>query len=141
MNRLFTIAALALGIACRAAWAAPKSRPVMIGGHAQLDACMTYGKVARLGPRRPEDPKSGFLSVRSGPGGAAYFEIDQLHNGDEVIICESVGPWQGVIYPNRGQAFDACGAELSSSLARRTPYVGACRSGWIHERYVEITAG
>lgn len=136
---LLAIAALALLFT--GAEAGSQKRAVTIGGDADLDACATYGKVARLGPRRAEDPKSGFLSVRSGPGGAAYFELDQLHNGNEVIVCETVGPWLGVIYPDRGQAFEICSDEAGASVARRTPYAGACRSGWIHERYVEITAG
>ncbi len=113
----------------------------MIGGHENLDACMTIGHVARLGPVRPEDPKSGFLSVRSGPGGSAYFEIDRVHNGDELIICETVGPWHAVIYPNRGQSFQECYAQINVTIARRIPYRGSCRSGWVHERYIEITAG
>ena len=131
-----TLAALSVS-----AEAASKRTPVMIGGHADLDACMTIGHVARLGPTRPEDPKSGFLSVRSGPGGNAYFETDRVHNGDEVIICETSGPWHAIIYPNRGQSFQDCYAQINVTLARRVPYQGSCRSGWVHERYIEITAG
>ncbi len=95
----------------------------------------------KLGPRRPEDPKSGFLSVRSGPGGSAYFEVDQLHNGDGVIVCGETGPWYPVIYPNRGQSFQSCWSQVSEPRARRVLYTGSCRSGWVHRSYIEITAG
>ncbi|WP_083247372.1 hypothetical protein [Bosea sp. RAC05] len=112
----------------------------MIGGNPQFDACPSSGVVARLGPKRAEDPKSGFLSVRSGPGGAPYFEMDRLFNGDPILVCGSEGPWQAVIYPGRGQTFDDCG-QLGSAIRTRRAYEGPCRSGWLHRNYVEITSG
>jgi hypothetical protein len=129
------LAMLALG-----AQAGSKRTPVMVGGNAEFDACPSAGVVAKLGPRRAEDPKSGFLSVRSGPGGSAYFELDRLYNGDEVLICGSDGAWLAVIYAGRGQNMESCGP-LGSPIRVRRAYEGPCRSGWLHKNYVEITAG
>lgn len=130
------LAGLALG-----AQAGSKRTPVMVGGNAEFDACPSAGVVTKLGPQRAEDPKSGFLSVRSGPGGSAYFELDRLYNGDEVLICGGgEGPWHAVVYPGRGQSMESCGP-LGSPIRVRRVYDGPCRSGWIHKNYVEITAG
>ncbi len=122
------------------AQAQSKRVPVMVGGNPQFDACPSSGVVARLGPKRTEDPKSGFLSVRSGPGGAPYFEMDRLFNGDPILVCGNEGPWHAVIYPGRGQTIDDCGP-LGSPIRNRRAYEGPCRSGWLHRNYVEITAG
>ena len=105
----------------------------------RFDACTSQGIVAKLGPRRPEDPKSGFLSVRSGPGGSGYFETDRVYNGDALIICDSIGPWHAVIYPNRGQSLQECRANMNVKSAGRATYSGPCRSGWVHKNYIEIT--
>ncbi|WP_244543522.1 caspase family protein [Bosea sp. CRIB-10] len=119
--------------------AGPKRTPVMIEADMHLKACPSQGIVAKLGPRRPEDPKSGFLSVRSGPGGSAYVETDRIYNGDILIICDTIGPWHAVIYPNRGQSFQECRAHLNVKSAGRATYSGSCRSGWVHKNYVEVT--
>jgi hypothetical protein len=113
--------------------AGSKRTPVVIG------ACPSQGIVVKLGPRRPEDPKSGFLSVRSGPGGSAYFETGRVYNGDVLIICDTIGPWHAVIYPNRGQSVQECRAHLNVKSAGRATDSGSCRSGWVHRNYVEIT--
>lgn len=136
--RFFLVAVL--GLAAFAAQASSKRVPVMIGGSAVFDACPSAGVIARLGPRRAEDPKSGFLSVRSGPGGSAFFELDRLYNGDAVLICDGQGPWHAVVYPGQGQSMADCGP-LGSSIRVRRAYEGPCRSGWVHRNYVEITAG
>ena len=65
--------------------------PVMAGGEEDLDACGSAGRIVGLNPRG-----DGFLSVRSGPGGKAYREIDRLYNGNEVIVCDEQGPWLAV---------------------------------------------
>jgi hypothetical protein len=103
------------------------------------EACTSQGIVVKLGPRRPEDPKSGFLSVRSGPGGSGYFETDRVYNGDRLIICNTIGPWHAIVYANRGQSLQECRANLTVKSAGRATYSGPCRSGWVHKNYVEIT--
>ncbi|WP_152014471.1 MULTISPECIES: caspase family protein [unclassified Bosea (in: a-proteobacteria)] len=113
--------------------------PGVIGGDIRLETCRSQGIVVKLGPRRPEDPKSGFLSVRSGPGGSGYFETDRVYNGDLLIICDTIGPWHAIIYPNRGQSLQECRAQLNVKSAGPATYSGSCRSGWVHKNYVEIT--
>ncbi len=119
--------------------AGSKRTPGMTGEDARVEACPAQGVVVKLGPRRPEDPKSGFLSVRSGPGGSAYFETGRVYNGDLLIICDTIDPWHAVIYPNRGQSLQECRAHLTAKSASRATYSGSCRSGWVHKNYVQIT--
>lgn len=109
--------------------------PVTVGGEAELDACDAVGEIVGLDPRG-----DNFLSVRSGPGGTPYREIDRLHTGDKVRLCEARGPWRGVVYAPRDRTGGAeCG--VSSPIPRRAPYAGPCRAGWIHHRYVRSMAG
>ena len=121
--------------AAPAALAQPAPRldvPVMVGGEEELDGCASAGRIAGLDPRG-----DGFLSVRSGPGGRPYREIDRLHNGNEVIVCDERGPWLGIVYG--GAANADCGVGTPWPL--RKPYAGPCRFGWVHSRYVRIVAG
>jgi hypothetical protein len=106
--------------------------PVMIGGNADLDACPTEGRIVGL------DPKGdNFLSVRTGPGGKPYHEIDRLHTDNRVFICGSKGHWLAVVY---GESPDgACG--VGTPWPVRKAYSGPCNFGWIHSRYVRVTAG
>jgi hypothetical protein len=104
--------------------------PIVIGGSEKYDACVGAGYVVGL------DPKGdGFLSVRSGPGGKSYSELDRLYNGSEVIICNEHGPWLGVVYG----ASMAC--NTGTPWPTRMPYTGPCKAGWIHSRYVKVTVG
>ncbi len=68
--------------------------PIVIGGDTRLDACGGSGQIVGLDPNG-----DGFLSVRSGPGGRPFREIDRLFNGNLVYICEERGPWVAVVYP------------------------------------------
>jgi hypothetical protein len=106
--------------------------PVMAGGEEELDACGSAGRIVGLNPRG-----DGFLSVRSGPGGKPYREIDRLHNGNAVIVCDEQGSWLAVVYGRSGN--DACG--VGTPWPVRKPYAGPCRSGWVHSRYVRMVAG
>ncbi len=106
--------------------------PVMAGGEEDLDACGSSGRIAGLNPRG-----DGFLSVRSGPGGKPYREIDRLHNGNAVIVCDEQGPWLAVVYGRSPD--DDCG--VGTPWPTRKPYAGPCRSGWVHSRYVRMVAG
>lgn len=105
--------------------------PLMLGGNTKYDACGSEGQIVGLDPRG-----DGFLSVRSGPGGKPYREIDRLYNGNPVRICTYQGPWYGVVYGGDGRS---CG--VSSPWPERVPYTGPCKAGWIHSRYVTVTAG
>lgn len=130
MTRI-TFATLAMICAGTAVQAQTLDVPVMIGGSKEMDACFGNGVVTGL------DPKGdNFLSVRSGPGGKPYREVDRLHTNDEVIICDQRGPWMAVVYGRND-----CWKITMSPLARRQPYPGPCRAGWIHKNYVRVTAG
>ncbi len=105
--------------------------PIVIGGSEKFDACLGAGHVVGL------DPKGdGFLSVRSGPGGKPYAELDRLFNGNEVAICDEKGPWLGVVYGPRSMD-----CNTGTPWPTRMPYTGPCKAGWIHSRYVKVTAG
>lgn len=104
--------------------------PLVIGGDAELDACTGSGRIVGLDPQG-----DGFLSVRSGPGGRPYREIDRLHNGDAVTICEDRGPWFGVVYGPK-----SLDCNTSTPQPTRQPYLGPCKAGWIHRTYVRITS-
>jgi len=106
--------------------------PIVVGGNGDFDACQSVGQIVGL------DPKGdGFLSVRSGPGGKPYREIDRLYNGNRVFICGEKGPWLAVVY---GQSPDG-GCGVGTPWPIRQPYTGPCDSGWIHSRYVRVIAG
>jgi uncharacterized protein YraI len=106
--------------------------PVMINADAE-DAC-SNGEIVGL------DPKGdGFLSVRSGPGGPPYSEIDHLFNGSQVYICGHQGSWYSVVYTSARGIGHECG--VSTPWSTRQAYTGPCRSGWVHSHYVHVTAG
>ena len=105
--------------------------PIVIGGSTKFDACVGAGHVIGL------DPKGdGFLSVQSGPGGKPFTELDRLHNGSEVVICDEQGPWFGVVY---GPPGTDCNTGMP--WPTRQAYTGPCKAGWIHRKYVRITVG
>lgn len=105
--------------------------PIVIGGNTKFDACTGAGNIVGL------DPKGdGFLSVRSGPGGRPYSELDRLYNGNEVAVCEERSPWLGVVYGPRSMD-----CNTSTPWPTRQPYTGPCKAGWVHRNYVKITAG
>ena len=72
----------------------------------------------------------GFLAVRSGPG-TGYRKIDELHNGDIVMVFEQRGNWAGVVYrtPN---------VTCSATETRAVPYEN---KGWVHTNWLKDIAG
>jgi hypothetical protein len=118
----------ALGLAGTAQ--AQGSKPVVIGGDPDYDACGSIGQIKGL--RADGD---GFLSVRAGPG-TRYARTDKLVNGDRVYICADRAPWLGIVYAKDGKD---CG--VSSPWPKARPYTGPCRSGWVHRNWVRIIAG
>jgi len=107
--------------------------PVILGGNANLDAC-SNGVVVGLNPNG-----DGFLSVRSGPGGRQYHEIDRLFNGNQVYTCNATGPWLAIVYDLTHGTSSRCG--ITQAWPRREAYTGPCRYGWVHSHYVKIWAG
>jgi hypothetical protein len=108
--------------------------PIYAGGEPEMDACPGTGDIMGLNPRG-----DGFLSVRSGPGGRPFREIDRLYNGQRVHICEERGAWMGVVYDKSGA--DTSGCQVRRPWPVRQPYTGPCRYGWVHSRYVGNLAG
>ena len=101
--------------------------PIVVGGTGtEYKACDEDGDVAGLDPHG-----DGFLSVRSGPGGKAFHEIDRVYNGMHLKICDGSGPWLGVVYSSSGEH---CNVEHDGPV--RLPYTGPCRYGWVFSRYV-----
>lgn len=107
--------------------------PVIITASTDGEACGS-GEIVGLDPRG-----DGFLSVRSGPAGAPYTEIDRLYNGDQVYICGTKGPWRAVVYMPGRVLSASCG--VSKPWSTDQAYTGPCRSGGIHTRYLKPTAG
>jgi hypothetical protein len=106
--------------------------PVMVGAHADLDACPSTGTVVGLNPRG-----DGFLSVQSGPGGKPYRQVDRVYNGMHLWICDQVGRWYAVVYSPDGRM----DCNVSAPRSGRQQYTGPCRYGWVHSRYVGNLAG
>lgn len=117
------ITALLLGAAVTAA----QAEPVLVGGDADFDACGSQGEVSGLNPSG-----DNFLAVRDGPAPDAA-QLDQLHAGDVVNLCDEFEGWYGVVYG------DDCG--VGTPVATRAPYDGPCKSGWVSMRYITVTAG
>lgn len=123
---------LCASIAAAKAESAIPSMPVTASSDGIMDACNSVGRVTWLNPKG-----DNFLSVRSGPGGK-YTEISRLASGTDIFICNERSPWLGVIYPPDITTVD-CGTDAYVGEAK--PYTGPCRSGWIHQKFVEVIAG
>lgn len=76
---------------------------------------------------------SGRLSVRSGPQ-ESYLRLGRLSNGDRVYVCNQNGRWLGIVYSRPNTVCHRTG-----SWAPNLP--SNCRSGWIHQHWVEILTG
>jgi hypothetical protein len=106
--------------------------PVLAGSDLNSDACPSTGAIVGLNPQR-----DGFLSVRSGPGGPRYREIDRLNNGTRVWICDQRGAWMGAVYSPHSKV----DCNVGTPWPTRKPYTGPCRYGWVHSKYVGNRAG
>ena len=104
--------------------------PVIVGGESNLDACAGKGVITGLDPRG-----DGFLAVKAGPG-PRYKRTDKLFKDEQVYLCSAQGNWFGVVYSKTKQE-----CNVMTPWPNPLPYTGPCRSGWIHKRYVKITAG
>jgi len=120
--------ALSLLLASCAVAGASDSRPVLVGGNEDLDACLGSGTLAGA--------KSGLVSVRAGPG-QDYPEVDRLGNGAWVALCDDSGEWSGVVYST--DEHESCG--VGTPIRERAPYRGRCKSGWIRSRWITDIAG
>jgi hypothetical protein len=130
--RKLVIAVAAILAFSNLSWAARLDVPILIGGY-EGDVC-GVGQVIGLDPMG-----DGFLSVRSGPGGQAYREIDRLFNRDEIYLCGFHGQWFKVVYHQSRKPHQSCGVTFPWS--KRRPYDGSCRSGWVHSKFIKVIAG
>ena len=73
-----------------------------------------------------------FLAVRSGPS-RRHRELARLGDGAEVFACVRRGDWFGIVFAPEASRLD-CGV-LRPRRANAV-YIGPCRSGWVHERYL-----
>ena len=105
--------------------------PIIIGGSVSVSACPGGGDVVGLDPQG-----DSFLSVRSGPGGRNYREVDRIHTGQHVMICDMSGAWFAVVYSTGG---DTASCDVDRPWVSRAVYAGRCRQGWIYSRYVNVT--
>lgn len=97
-----------------------------------LDACPSSGVVVGMNPKG-----DNYLSVRSGPSGN-HREVDRLSSSEEVAVCDKSGDWLAVIYPRK---VDSSGCGVSEPVLTNRRYKGPCEQGWVHRRYIRITAG
>jgi hypothetical protein len=134
MTRAALLACAMLAAAIPVAAQAPAARPVMVGGEPELDACPSTGAIIPL--RRGGD---GFVAVRAAPSVKAPM-LDRLKPGRALILCDDSadGKWMGVVYADPLAGTD-CG--LATSMVRRQPYAGPCRSGWVARRFATVIAG
>jgi hypothetical protein len=104
-------------------------RRVRIGidGEHGMDACHTQGRISG------QDSVGVLAAPRDGAR-----RVAETEPGLTVDICETIPGWYGVVYRGPGDPED-CG--VGENLARPQDYAGRCRSGWVPENNVEVTAG
>jgi len=98
--------------------------PIVIGGARSVPACPGGGEVVGL-----DSKGDNFLSVRSGPGGRGYREVDRVYTGMHLKICDMDGPWFGVVYAPPDGTEDC---DVDRPWIVRKAYVGRCRQGWVY---------
>ncbi len=136
MNATRILLAMCVAIALSASFRPVQAQqrldvPVLIGKDGpNLDACGSFGGIKGLKPRG-----DNFLSVRSGPG-TSYKELYRLTSSETFAMCDFRNGWYGIVL-NSGR--DDCGT--NSLLPTKRAYKGPCRSGWVHERFVNLLAG
>lgn len=66
---------------------------------------------------------------------------DKLVEGQGFYVCDQSkdGKWAGIVYPHSGQDRGECGVHGSIVPARY--YLGPCKFGWVHQRWVNVIAG
>jgi hypothetical protein len=104
----------------------------------RVDVAVMAGPACAAGEVIGLDPNGdNFLSVRSGPGGSPYRELDRLFSADAVHVCGRQGPWLAVVYSAARKAQGSCDIALKGM---QRPYEGPCQYGWVHSRYIKPKA-
>jgi len=111
----------------------PEVRSVRVGlGGLAFNMCAGTARVGGLNSR-----DDTVLSVREAPSQDAR-ERDRLDPDSEVIACEGIEGWQGIVYPREGQTLESC--DPGRPISRPTDYDGPCRSGWVDSALVTLLA-
>jgi len=96
-----------------------------------VDGACTSGEVVGLDPNG-----DNFLSVRSGPGGQPYREIDRLFTSDSVQVCNRKGVWLAVQYAGR-KVQGSCDLAPKGTLRANE---GSCQYGWVHSHFIKMAS-
>lgn len=113
-----------------AAPASAGARPVRVGINSEhgMDACHTQGRLKGQGE----------IAIRAAPDASAR-QTDSGENGLIVDICEEASGWVGIVWLGEGDPEHDCGT--GTNLPAPKNYDGPCRSGWVPQASVEVTAG
>jgi hypothetical protein len=98
-------------------------------GQPTTPACPDRGEIHGLDPEG-----DGFLAVRTGPG-TDHEQVDALHNGDVVSLCDYRNGWHRVVYSARASDVAECSIK-SDQMQARESMAEPCRSGWVHGNWV-----
>ncbi len=106
------------------------ARPVRFGvdGAQGMDACHTNARLTG----------TGAIAIREAPDAGAR-QNDEGETGLIVEICERTDGWVGIVWKGEGDPEHDCGT--GANLPGPKNYDGPCRSGWVAEANVEVTAG
>lgn len=99
--------------------------PIIEIADGDFDTC-AFGQVTGV------NGSDGFLAVRSGPA-EAFDKIDELKNNDQIWIYQKLGNWVGVVF---GTVEVSC-SPIDENRAVQTDG----KKGWVHEDWIQITAG
>jgi hypothetical protein len=86
---------------------------------------------------------NSFVLVRMGPG-TNFKEIDRVHDGLHIAICDDHDGWYGIVYDEWNGVFtegDYCHLDIKYNKRKKHPYYGPCRHGWISKKFVTDLAG
>ena len=112
----------------------PIPLPIKVGGDGpDMDACGTYAEVVEFDASGEDVPY-----VHDSPS-AATKARDKLSAGQGVKVCATQDDFSGIVYAGEGQSLTDCNTD--SPLATEQNYTGPCRSGWVDNRFLKMTAG
>ena len=83
-------------------------------------------------------PRGNTLAVRAGPSREER-RLARLRSGREVYACTRRGDWFGIVFERRARR-TGCNV-LEHPRPAASVYIGPCRSGWVHARYLGGYAG
>lgn len=103
--------------------------PVMVGGAADFDACGGWGLTTVTTTLFVTDEVTGQVKFETIDASTGVYFCDDQTDGD--------GEYTGIVFSTDPNV--SCG--VSSPIAKRQAYKGACKSGWVKSEYLLLTAG